>query len=268
MSVQSLGYVEQTGRSGLGTGHRVEIEGIPARQYREKEVLEITLPDVPPSVRKTIALLLNELFVTIFPHSVPFIVALTHDEEGEFGDLLAGFTSDGPRDAIYLVEDSVLDLGLILSVERNWRRLLEIVADFLTWRGGIDGSEPKPEEPSGVDAADLPHEPEAGLGAVDFAMPNGEVVVEQEPEPGPALEPEAIMTPDGRAEQHAAPALADTAATPPQGARIAGVEHPGAEAGGEPPETQAGVEHPEAEVGTESREARPGVKVSADDDTE
>ncbi|WP_022901089.1 hypothetical protein [Humibacter albus] len=270
MSVQSLGYVEQTGRSGLGTGHRVEIEGIPARQYREKEVLEITLPDVPPSVRKTIALLLNELFVTIFPHSVPFIVALTPDEEGEFGDLLAGFTSDGPRDAIYLVEDSVLDLGLILSVERNWRRLLEIVADFLTWRGGIDGSEPEPEEPSGVDADDLPepHEPEEGLGAVDFAMPNGEVVVEPEPEPGPVLEPEAIMTPDGSAEQPAAPALAATAATPSQDAGIAGVEHPGAEAGDEPPETQAGVEHPEAEVGNESREAKPGVKVSADDDTE
>jgi hypothetical protein len=230
VQVQSVGFVEQTSRAALGSGRRVELDGIPSREYREKEVLELSLPDVPGRVRRTIALLLNELFVTIFPHSVPFIVALTRDDEAEFGDLLDDLEIDGGEDSIYIVEDSVLDLGLVLSVERNWRRLFELIADFLEWQNeDQDGrlpseatslradSEPslQPGEPNGLGPVDWsnpqdPAAPDLGFAAESAAVPDsiaGEPRETAEAEDGPveAADPphaphEALMRPDPEGE--------------------------------------------------------------------
>jgi hypothetical protein len=181
-------------------------------------------------VRRTIALLLNELFVTIFPHSVPFIVALTRDDEAEFGDLLDDLEIDGGEDSIYIVEDSVLDLGLVLSVERNWRRLFELIADFLEWQNeDQDGrlpseatslradSEPslQPGEPNGLGPVDWsnpqdPAAPDLGFAAESAAVPDsiaGEPRETAEAEDGPveAADPphaphEALMRPDPEGE--------------------------------------------------------------------
>lgn len=41
--------------------------------------------------------------------------------------------SDSKDEGIYIVEDSEIDLGLIVSVERNLERYLEIVTELLNW---------------------------------------------------------------------------------------------------------------------------------------
>lgn len=148
IEVQSTGYLELKSRSALGRGRKVLVRDLPKRTYRNKAVLEIELPDVPPRVRKTIALLLNELFVTVFPYSHQYVVALTQDEGDEFGDLLDDVTHAGGPHSIIIVEDSTVDMGLLVAVERNWERFLEIITDYLTWNASPvpPESEPIPDD--------------------------------------------------------------------------------------------------------------------------
>jgi hypothetical protein len=109
------------------------MEDIPDRTYANTAVLEVRLPNVDPAARRTIAVLLNELFVTTFPNSHQFIVALTSDPDREVTGLLSHVQMEEDSDAIYIVEDSMMDLGLTIAVERNWDRYMEIITDYLAW---------------------------------------------------------------------------------------------------------------------------------------
>lgn len=132
--VETHGYLEMASRSALSEARRIGVEDVPAREYRHKEVLEIRLPEIAAATRRTIVTVLNELFVSVFPNAYEYLTAVTTDEGDEFGDLLDDLEVDGRADSIFIVEDSLVDLGLIVAVERNWRRLLEIVTDYLLWR--------------------------------------------------------------------------------------------------------------------------------------
>jgi hypothetical protein len=144
IGVRTLGYIERTTGEAVASSRRVEVDGIPDRAYQEKEFLEIRLPGVAPHVRRTIAVMLNELFVTVFPYAHPYIVALTNDPDREFGDLLPAAEHDVDDGAILIVEDSLIDLGLTVAVERNWRRLLEIITDYLLWQTTAPAANPEP----------------------------------------------------------------------------------------------------------------------------
>ena len=133
IKVESHGYFELISRSDFGSARPVRLEHIPDRSYSNKSLLEIQLPDVPDSSRKTITLLLNEMFLTVFPHAYPYVVALTDDSPGEFGHLLAPLQGEVNTQSIYIVEDSMVDLGLIVAVERNWDRFMEMITDYLSW---------------------------------------------------------------------------------------------------------------------------------------
>lgn len=134
IEVESLGYLDLPSRSDVVGGREVLIAGVPPRAYTHKQLLAIHLPEVSAEVRATIAVLLNELFVTIFPDAHHYVVALTADPEERFAPLLDRLTLAQDSDAIYIVEDSPLDMGLLVAVERHWRRLFEIVSDYLEWQ--------------------------------------------------------------------------------------------------------------------------------------
>lgn len=153
VTAKSLGYIELLSRSDLSGSKRVLISDLPERTYVNKSVLVIRFPGVEPNVRKTISVLLNEIFVTVFPHSYEFITAVTPDNEKLFGDLLSGFEiidpvlfPDAHDDLIVIVEDSMIDLGLIVAVERQWDRLMEMITDYLTWNATPIPVEPTPTE--------------------------------------------------------------------------------------------------------------------------
>ena len=133
IAVECRGYFELTSRGALGSARPVYLDRIPTRNYSNKSLLEISLPDVPDSVRKTITLLLNEMFLTVFPHAYPYVIALTADPDEEFGHLLSKLEGSVDPRCIYIVEDSMIDLGLLVAVERNWDRFLEIITDYLAW---------------------------------------------------------------------------------------------------------------------------------------
>lgn len=145
VKVSSAGYIEAATRSDVGGGRRVEVAGIPERRYTAKDILEIRLPGIEPAVRRTVTTLLNELFVTVFPGAYNYLVALTEDDDGDCGDLLPGLVRDDARvSSIFVVEDSMIDLGLIVAVERSWQRIFAIVTDYLLW-----STTPRPAESGG-----------------------------------------------------------------------------------------------------------------------
>ena len=114
-----------------------EVSGIPERSYKNKTVLRLTLPDILEKERVTVTLLFNEVFKTIFPDNCDFIAAVTNipqeTPEGMLYKLDDSANQENVEPYIYIIEDSVLDMGLIDAVERNLRRLFEIIADYLKW---------------------------------------------------------------------------------------------------------------------------------------
>jgi hypothetical protein len=66
------------------------------------------------------------------------------DPNRNFGDLLDEFVIDDIQLAsdaecsIFIVEDSMVDLGLIVSVERYWERFMNIITDYLEWNLSVE----------------------------------------------------------------------------------------------------------------------------------
>lgn len=136
INVSTSGYYEMKRAGDIRSGKKVTINGIPDRNYRNKSVLRIRLSGASPKVRYTVALLLNEIFATVYPDGSPYVCALTSlpEDAGQLGnDLMYGFSGDTEDECIYIIEDSEIDLGLIVSVERNLKRFFEIITETLSW---------------------------------------------------------------------------------------------------------------------------------------
>lgn len=121
------------------TGKLVEVSGIPDRRYNNKSILKIDFPGcgegLSKEVRGTLTLLINEVGRTLFAENANFISAVT---AGEHHKALTysleaeeGFAID--ENAIYVIEDSQIDIGLLEAFERNIYRILEIICDYLDW---------------------------------------------------------------------------------------------------------------------------------------
>jgi hypothetical protein len=136
--VKTYGYYELTSLDNLAAAHRVDLNDIPNRTYKNKAVLCLKLPEISEDVRFTFAMLFNEIFITLYPESYHYITATIKkhsDTESNIMELLSPIQLNGFTDeeAIYIIEDCEIDLGLLVSVERNLSRILEIIADCLIW---------------------------------------------------------------------------------------------------------------------------------------
>lgn len=147
VSVSTSGYYRMARYSDFDTARKVTFDkdenGIPDKEYRNKEVLVIDLPDnggLTDEVRYTITLMLNETFKSLFAENQPFISAVTdcsflgEDFDGKpMTYTLNPESCDKTPGRIYIFEDSQLDLGLINAVDRNLHRIFEIICDYLGW---------------------------------------------------------------------------------------------------------------------------------------
>ncbi len=119
--------------------------GIPTRRYYNKQVLRIDLPesgnDSGDRIRYTITVLFNEIFRTLFAENHAYICAVTDNsfvDENDTNPLTYSLSSNGcniGKSSIYIIEDSQLDLGLLIAVERNLNRIFEIMYEYLDWHG-------------------------------------------------------------------------------------------------------------------------------------
>lgn len=148
IKVITPGYYQMDRYNDFKTAKKIcfegEKNGIPERNYYNKEVLKIQFANedgaFTDNVRYTFTTLMNEIFKTIFAENQPYICALTDtafmDEKESQLPLTYSLKAQGcelEKNTIYIVEDSQLDLGLIIAVERNLNRILQIVQDYLEW---------------------------------------------------------------------------------------------------------------------------------------
>lgn len=134
--VQTEGYILMNDYGDINHSFKRQISNIPVRNYSSKNVLKITLPQTNEKIRATVCILLNEVFKTTYPENCNYICAVT--EISDDANLIPGIVytaecNDGSDNCIYILEDSILDLGLISSTDRNLKRFFEIITDFLKW---------------------------------------------------------------------------------------------------------------------------------------
>lgn len=138
-SVETPGYWKLRAQNDFDNGDLVKVNGVPTREYHHKQVLRLDfskLGDVfTDSVRMTLTNLLNEVFVTLFADNQPFISAVTLGsyEAPLTYSLALAEDLDSAEKCIFIIEDSQLDIGLLIAVERNANRIFQIISDYLSW---------------------------------------------------------------------------------------------------------------------------------------
>lgn len=138
-SVETPGYWRLSGNNNFDNGRLIHVNGVPVREYRHKQILKLDFSAFGDAfsgaIRTALTNLLNETFITLFADNQPFISAVT---VGDFEAPLT-YSLELPEDTenadkcIYIVEDSQLDIGLLIAVERNIHRILQIITDYLQW---------------------------------------------------------------------------------------------------------------------------------------
>ncbi len=143
--VDTPSYWQMDAYNDFKAAKRIDINDVPKRVYYNKQVLKIDFSRCAESftdrVRITLTALLNEIFRTMFAENQAYISAITpcqYEDNGEVPMSYHIMLPDNddtvePDKAIYIVEDSQLDIGLLVAVERNLGRILEIAADYLKW---------------------------------------------------------------------------------------------------------------------------------------
>ncbi len=168
---ETPGYWKLHAYNDFDNGDLIKVNGVPVRQYHHKQILKIDFSKLgdafTDSVRMTLTNLLNELFVTLFADNQPFISAITvgsYDAPLTYS-LSFGEGMEANDKCIYIVEDSQLDIGLLIAVERNAGRIFQIISDYLSWneeqmtksiQGMAEPQEEKSPEPFNVYQDDEP----------------------------------------------------------------------------------------------------------------
>jgi len=137
--VETPGYWKLGAYNDFDNGTLVTVNGVPIREYHYKQILKIDFTALgelfTDEIRFTLTNLLNETFVTLFADNQPFISAVT---PGNYeAPLTYSLTLDDSVEVsdkcIFIVEDSQLDIGLLIAVERNINRIFQIITDYLNW---------------------------------------------------------------------------------------------------------------------------------------
>jgi len=138
-SVDTPGYWKLRAHNDFDNGDLVKVNGVPTREYHHKQVLKFDFSKFgdafTDSIRMTLTNLLNEVFVTLFADNQAYISAVTpgnYDAPLTYSLDLAEDIENADK-CIFIIEDSQLDIGLLIAVERNVNRIFQIISDYLTW---------------------------------------------------------------------------------------------------------------------------------------
>ncbi|MCD8150242.1 MAG: hypothetical protein LUE92_11950 [Clostridiales bacterium] len=158
VSVKTPAYWKMDRYNDFAAAKRVDVNGIPDRVYYNKRIMKVGFENgsqpVTAEICRTIAVLMNELFVTLFAENQGFIAAVMPGEQ----DVPMTYQVDGCpiENCIYIIEDSQLDIGLLEAAQRNLDRILSILCDYLDWElEAVKNSENPPAAPE-KKAAELP----------------------------------------------------------------------------------------------------------------
>lgn len=142
-NVNATGYLEMKDQHDLRTARKIDLSEDPSfaegnyfRSYKNRSVMKLKLQGTNKYTRYTISLLLSELLKTVFPYSWHFIAVLAEkslDPDGMLNCMTYDVEGLYDPEAIYILEDSMMDLGLLEAIDYNLFRIFEILADYLNW---------------------------------------------------------------------------------------------------------------------------------------
>lgn len=140
-SVETNAYLEMRANHDLRTAHLMDFTGDPAwevlqRSYKNKNVLQLELPESTERMRLTFCITLSEMLRSVLPNGWPYLAVMTprlEDVDGMLNYMVYGLEGDVDPNLIYIVEDSALDLGLLEAVERKFPALMELMTDYFDW---------------------------------------------------------------------------------------------------------------------------------------
>ena len=136
LCVSTSGYLQLSDYHDICSAVKVEVSDIPKRNYQKKQSLKIVLPKASDEIRITIAIMLNEIFRSTYSNMTDYLAAVTPgtNESKDIPEgVLQGLTGEFDESAIYIFEDSQIDMGLLTSVERNLTRFFELIYDYCDW---------------------------------------------------------------------------------------------------------------------------------------
>lgn len=141
VSVKTTGYLIMKDLCNLRTARKVDISEDPhiddyKREYRNKTILKLKLPETDEDVRFTFCLIFSEIIRSLFPDGHPYIAVTTkvsEDISGMLSYIVYPVRGDVDDDYIYIIEDSEMDLGLIGAIERNLMKIMDLIGDYLKW---------------------------------------------------------------------------------------------------------------------------------------
>lgn len=119
---------------------------LPERKYKGKQVLCVEAPDLKRLDLFYVAAVMHDMFYTLYPkycHLLSVAVSWKEEEKKErykYRGVLSELhcqscleTKDREEYCFYIFEDSCEDMGLIRSIERHFRRILEMAAEYIQW---------------------------------------------------------------------------------------------------------------------------------------
>lgn len=151
--VETNSYWQMSKYNDFETARLVSVSGIGNRHYYRKSILRIDFGNVAGyshEIGVTLTILLNETFRTLFAENQDYVVAVIPGEyQSPLTYSLYG-TEENQLDenSIYIIEDSQLDVGLLVAVERSLDRILAIITDYLDWHFETLESSLHPAQPA------------------------------------------------------------------------------------------------------------------------
>ena len=154
--VETPAYWQLSRYNDFASGKHLTINGVPDRTYYRKQILRIDFPALEGTedAAPTVALLMNEVFRTLFAENADYITAVAPAAEQPYITHTLDCTAvdEPPINGLYIIEDSPMDIGLLVAVERNLSRIFSILCDYLDWHlAALEESlhpAPQPEPPT------------------------------------------------------------------------------------------------------------------------
>lgn len=156
VSVKTSGYVEMSEMLNLKSMkvHSYHQDEQITRHYENGHLLRMEIHsklgifENAAKIKFTLSLLLNELFVSLFPDTHHFVKVCTGLDELFFSQTdsqskqLQLITpslqvDDGAEEegqiSLYIIEDSPVHLGMLEAIGHNWEKIFDILNDYLFW---------------------------------------------------------------------------------------------------------------------------------------
>ena len=134
--VETPAYWKLDSYNDFAHGRLTTVSGIPDREYYRKQLLRIELPDaggrLTENVRHTLTVLFNELFRTLFAENHGLLAAVCSGDPA-LPETYSLETEGSAENCIYIIEDSMMDVGLLEAVSRYLDKIFAIACDYLEW---------------------------------------------------------------------------------------------------------------------------------------